>query len=62
MAQDLKLSHAIPARDVFGVTIRKMEVIDEDSEKVLICCEEPHTFFVGKSTPRILTHNLMMLK
>ncbi|MDE3169978.1 MAG: hypothetical protein KGL75_07540 [Acidobacteriota bacterium] len=42
----------------FGrLTLKKMEVIVEPSEKVTVSCEPAHEFFAGRHAASILTHN-----
>jgi hypothetical protein len=42
----------------FGrVTLKKIEAIFEDSQKVTVSCEPVHQFFAGKHAATILTHN-----
>lgn len=39
------------------LTLRKMEVIVEDSAKVIVTCEPDHEFFAGRAAASVLTHN-----
>lgn len=39
------------------LTLRKIEVIIEDSAKVIVTCEPDHEFFAGRATASVLTHN-----
>lgn len=39
------------------LTLRKMEVIVEDSSKVIVTCEPDHEFFAGRAAASVLTHN-----
>ncbi|HXQ25934.1 MAG TPA: Hint domain-containing protein [Candidatus Acidoferrales bacterium] len=42
----------------FGrVTLRKIEVIAENGQKVTVSCEPSHQFFAGRHAASILTHN-----
>jgi hypothetical protein len=42
----------------FGrITLRKIETVIEDSEKVTITCEPTHQFFAGRNAATVLTHN-----
>ncbi|HEY0701644.1 MAG TPA: Hint domain-containing protein [Candidatus Acidoferrales bacterium] len=42
----------------FGrVTLKKIETVVEDSQKVTVSCEPVHQFFAGKYAATILTHN-----
>lgn len=39
------------------LTLRKIEVIVEDSAKVIVTCEPDHEFFAGRAAASVLTHN-----
>jgi len=55
-AERLCLSDVFRGR--FGrVTLRRMEVITEESQKVTVSCEPVHQFFAGHFAAAILTHN-----
>jgi hypothetical protein len=42
----------------FGrITLKKIETIVEDSQKVTVSCEPAHQFFAGKHSAAVLTHN-----
>jgi hypothetical protein len=41
--------------------IKKIELIEEDGEKVTISCEPEHTFFAGETSPSILVSNQVPL-
>jgi hypothetical protein len=55
-AERLCLSDILVGR--FGrVTLRRIEAITEDSQKVTVSCEPVHQFFAGHFAAAILTHN-----
>jgi hypothetical protein len=55
-AERLCLSDIFTGR--FGrITLKKIETIVEDSQKVTVSCEPTHQFFAGKHSAAILTHN-----
>jgi hypothetical protein len=55
-AERLCLSDVLVGR--FGrITIRKIEVIVEEGQKVTVSCEPYHQFFAGRGDAAILTHN-----
>jgi hypothetical protein len=55
-AERLCLSDIFVGR--FGrVTLRKIESVVEEGQKVTVSCEPTHQFFAGKHTATILTHN-----
>jgi len=55
-AERLCLSDILVGR--FGrLTLKKIEVISEISEKVTVSCEPSHQFFAGRHAASILTHN-----
>jgi hypothetical protein len=55
-AERLCLSDILVGR--FGrVTIRKIEAVLEESQKVTVGCEPTHQFFAGRHAASILTHN-----
>ena len=55
-AERLCLSDIFVAR--FGrVTLKRIEVISEEGQKVTVSCEPVHQFFAGRHTASILTHN-----
>ena len=55
-AEGLCLSDILVGR--FGrLTLRKIETVSEDSQKVTVSCEPTHQFFAGKHSAAILTHN-----
>ncbi len=55
-AERLCLSDMFTGR--FGrLTLRKIETITEESQKVTVSCEPSHEFFAGRHTATILTHN-----
>ncbi|HTZ74703.1 MAG TPA: Hint domain-containing protein [Candidatus Aquilonibacter sp.] len=55
-AERLCLSDVFVAR--FGrVTLKKIEAVLEESQKITITCEPTHQFFAGRHAATILTHN-----
>jgi hypothetical protein len=55
-AERLCLSDVLFGR--FGrLTIKKIEAIVEESQKVTISCEPSHEFFAGRYAPTVLAHN-----
>ena len=55
-AERLCLSDIFVAR--FGrVTLRKIETVLEESQKITITCEPTHQFYAGRHAATILTHN-----
>jgi hypothetical protein len=55
-AERLCLSDIFTGR--FGrITLRKIEMIVEDSRKVTVNCDPTHQFFAGKHSAAVLTHN-----
>jgi len=55
-AERLCLSDIFMGR--FGrITLKKIETIAEDSQKVTVSCEPTHQFFAGKHSAAVLTHN-----
>ena len=55
-AERLCLSDILVGR--FGrITLRRIEVIEEDSRKVTVSCEPTHQFFAGRHAASVLTHN-----
>jgi hypothetical protein len=55
-AERLCLSDIFVAR--FGrVTLKTIEAVREDSQKITITCEPSHQFFAGRHAATILTHN-----
>jgi hypothetical protein len=55
-AERLCLSDILVGR--FGrLTLRKIEAVVEDSQKVSISCEPNHQFFAGRHAASVLTHN-----
>jgi hypothetical protein len=42
----------------FGrLTLKRIEVISEESKKVTVTCEPVHQFYAGQQSPSVLTHN-----
>ena len=42
----------------FGLlTLKKIEVVSEPSQKVTVSCEPVHQFFAGRHAATVLTHN-----
>jgi hypothetical protein len=42
----------------FGrLTIKKIEAIIEEAQKVTVSCESEHQFFAGRVNATVLTHN-----
>jgi hypothetical protein len=56
-AQDLSLSDFLITTTGVGA-IKSIEVVEMKARKVSVTVEPAHTFFAGKSSPTILTHNL----
>lgn len=55
-AERLCLSDILVGR--FGrVTLRRIEAVVEDSQKVTVSCEPTHQFYAGRHAAAILTHN-----
>jgi len=55
-AERLCLSDIFVGR--FGrLTLKRIETIVEDSQKITVSCEPAHQFFAGRHTASILTHN-----
>jgi hypothetical protein len=55
-AERLCLSDVFTGR--FGrITLKRIETILEDSQKVTVSCEPTHQFFAGKHSAAVLTHN-----
>ncbi len=55
-AERLCLSDILVGR--FGrLTLRKIEAVVEDSQKVTVSCEPTHQFYAGRHAAAILTHN-----
>ena len=55
-AERLCLSDILVGR--FGrLTLKRIETLVEDSQKVTVSCEPSHQFFAGRYTASILTHN-----
>jgi hypothetical protein len=55
-AERLCLSDILVGR--FGrLTLKRIETIVEDSQKVTVSCEPSHQFYAGRHTASILTHN-----
>lgn len=55
-AERLCLSDILVGR--FGrITLKKIEVIIEDGQKVTVSCEPSHEFFAGRYAATVLTHN-----
>ncbi|MFZ3214895.1 MAG: Hint domain-containing protein, partial [Candidatus Acidiferrales bacterium] len=55
-AERLCLSDILVGR--FGrLTLRKIEAVSEDSQKVTVSCEPTHQFYAGRHAASVLTHN-----
>ena len=55
-AERLCLSGILIGR--FGrVTLKRIEAIVEESQKVTISCEPSHQFYAGRHAATVLTHN-----
>jgi hypothetical protein len=55
-AERLCLSDVLVGR--FGrLTLKKIEAIVEDGQKVTISCSPSHQFFAGRHAATVLTHN-----
>jgi hypothetical protein len=55
-AERLCLSDIFNGR--FGrVTLKRIEAVVEDGQKVTVSCEPQHEFFAGRHAATILTHN-----
>jgi len=55
-AERLCLSDVLVGR--FGrITLKKIEVVVEDGQKVTVSCEPSHQFFAGRHAASVLTHN-----
>jgi hypothetical protein len=55
-AERLCLSDILVGR--FGrLTLRKIEALSEDSQKVTVSCEPAHQFYAGRHAASVLTHN-----
>lgn len=55
-AERLCLSDILVGR--FGrLTLRKIEAVSEDSQKVTVSCEPVHQFYAGRHAASVLTHN-----
>jgi hypothetical protein len=57
-AQDLSLSDFLITTQGVGA-IRRIEVVEAKAQKVTLTVEPSHTFFAGKDSPQILTHNYL---
>ena len=57
-AQDLSLSDFLITTSGVGA-IKSIEVVETKARKVTLTVEPSHTFFAGKDSPTILTHNYL---